>query len=117
MSTTAKPSNSLQAKQRQETDDKVVAAIEAHGPLSVYQISIETGLARTTVELSIARLRGGGTLRILPGKRQVGKKDSLASVYDVGIDEDSFLARGPVEFKIHRHPQDVALFGEHRSAA
>lgn len=117
MDKTGKSVTKLQAKQRQETDDKVVAALEEHGPLSVYQISTKTGVARTTVELSIARLRSGGTLRILPGKHPVGKKGSLASVYDLGIDEGSFLARGPVEFKIHRHPQDVALFGEHRRSA
>lgn len=33
MTTPTRSPNSLQAKQRQETDDKVVAAIEEHGAL------------------------------------------------------------------------------------
>lgn len=117
MITPAKPSNSLQAKQRQETDDKVVAALEANGVMSLEQLIGATRLVRSTAELAIARLRRGGIVRMLPGRRPVGKNYSMARVFELGVDEKAAVSRAPVEFKIHRHPQDVALFGEHRSAA
>lgn len=117
MDKTGKSVTKLQAKQRQETDDKVVSALEEHGVMSLEQLIGATRLVRSTAELAIARLRRGGVMRMLPDRRPVGKNHSMARVFDLGIDEEAFVSREPVEFKIHRHPQDVALFGEHRSAA
>ena len=117
MTTTAKPSNSLQAKQRQETDDKVVAAFEMHGAMTIVELIAATRLARSTIQLSVDRLREAGVLRKLPDPKVIGTHKWLAYVYELGEEEDLQMKREPVEFKIHRHPQDVAFFGEHRSAA
>lgn len=117
MSTPTRPSNSLQAKQRQETDDKVVAAFEKHGAMTIVEIIAATRLVRSTVQLSVDRLREGGMLRKLPDPKAVGTHKWLAYVYELGEEEDLPMKRDPVEFKVHRHPQDIALFGEHRSAA
>lgn len=117
MTTPAKPSNSLQAKQRQETDDKVVAAFERHEAMTIVELIAATRLVRSTVQLSVDRLREAGVLRKLPDPKVVGTHKWLAYVYEIGEEEDLPMKRDPIEFKIHRHPQDIALFGEHRSAA
>lgn len=114
MSETRKISNKLQAKQRQETDDKVVAAIEEHGVMAVVQLIAELRLSKSTVEKSIVRLRRGGFVRARSEKQPVGKSGALASVFELGIDEKLFVSCEPVEFVLHRHPQDVAFFGEYR---
>jgi hypothetical protein len=107
----SKKPNRLQTKQRQETDAKVIAALEKHGPMSLEQLTATTRLVRATAELAITRLRRGGVMRMLPDRRPVGKNHSMARVFDLGVDEEAFVSRQPVEFEIHRHPQDVALFG------
>lgn len=107
----------LQAKQRQETDDKVTAAFEANGAMTIVEVIAATRLVRSTVQLSVDRLREGGVLRKLPDPKVVGTHKWLAYVYELGEEEDLPMKRDPVEFKVHRHPQDIALFGEHRSAA
>lgn len=117
MTTSTRPSNSLQAKQRQETDDKVVAAFEANGAMTIVEVIAATRLVRSTVQLSVDRLREVGVLKRLPEPKVIGTHKWLAYVYELGEEEDLPMKREPVEFKIHRHPQDVALFGEHRSAA
>lgn len=117
MGKTGKSVTKLQAKQRQETDDKVVAAFEANGAMTIVEVIAATRLVRSTVQLSVDRLREGGVLRKLPDPKVVGTHKWLAYVYEIGEEEDLPMKRDPVEFKIHRHPQDVALFGEHRSAA
>ena len=117
MTTPTRPSNSLQAKQRQETDDKVIAALAKHGAMSLEQLNSVTRLVRSTLELAIARLRRDGVMRMLPDRRPVGKNHSMSRVFELGVDEKAVVSRETVEFKIHRHPQDVAFFGEHRSAA
>jgi hypothetical protein len=113
----SKKSNRLQTKQRQETDAKVIAALEKHGPMSLEQLTETTRLVRATAELAITRLRRGGIMRILPDKYPVGKNHSMARVFHLGVDEEAFVSRQPVEFKIHRHPQDVALFGAYSKEA
>ena len=117
MTTPTKPSNNLQAKQRQETDDKVVAAFEANGVMTIVEIIAATRLVRSTVQLSVDRLREAGVLRKLPDPKVVGTHKWLAYVYEIGEEEDLPMKHDLSEFKVHRHPQDVALFGEHRSAA
>lgn len=117
MGKTGKSVTKLQAKQRQETDDKVIAALEANGVMSLEQLIGATRLVRSTAELAIDRLRRGGVMRMLPDRRPVGKNHSMARVFELGIDEKAVMSREPVEFNIHRHPQDVALFGEHRRSA
>lgn len=114
MTTPTRPSNSLQAKQRQETDDKVVAAFEANGTMTIIEIVAATRLVRSTVQLSVDRLREGGVLRKLPDPKVVGTHKWLAYVYELGEEEDLPMKSDPGEFKIHRHPFDVALFGEYK---
>lgn len=114
MSAQAKPSNNLQAKQRQETDDKVTAAFEANGAMTIVEVIAATRLVRSTVQLSVDRLREGGVLRKLPDPKVVGTHKWLAYVYELGEEEDLPMKREPVEFKVHRHPFDVALFGDYQ---
>ena len=114
MTTPAKPSNSLQAKQRQETDDKVVAAFEANGAMTIVELIAATRLVRSTIQLSVDRLREAGVLRRLSDPKVVGTHKWLAYVYELGEEEDLPMKRDLVEFKVHRHPFDVALFGEYK---
>ena len=114
MITQAKPSNSLQAKQRQETDDKVVAAFEANGAMTIVELIAATRLVRSTIQLSVDRLREAGVLRRLPDPKVVGTHKWLAYVYELGEEESLLAKRESVEFKVHRHPFDVALFGEYK---
>ncbi|HJP69524.1 MAG TPA: replication-relaxation family protein [Sphingomicrobium sp.] len=117
MTTPTRPSNSLQAKQRQETDDKVVAAFEKHGVLSRAQVVEQTGFDDEAVRRAMDRLRDAGMIQKLKQRDASGKGGRQAALYALGTEEDAPIERGPTEILIHRHPQDVAFFGEYRRVA
>lgn len=107
----------LAARQRQETDARIEAIFEKHGQLSRAQVVKISGIADSTVHLSIERLRKDGVLRKLTDRRRDGARGMMACIYEIGVEEDAPLFRGPVSFEIHRHPQDVAFFGEYQREA
>lgn len=103
--------------QREETDTRVMAAMEAKpGGLSFAQLSEATGYPMSTVENSVHRLRRNGFVRKLDERRRVGKSGIPACVYDLGDEADTWRPMAPV-FTPFRHPMDVAFYGEYRRAA
>lgn len=101
--------------QREETDTKVMAAMEGTpGGLSFAQLSETTGYPMSTVEKSIDRLRRNGFVRKLDERRRVGRFGNLACVYELGDEGDIPLQAKPALVVVRRHPMDVALFGEYR---
>lgn len=106
-----------QSSKRQRDDDKVVAAFETHGSLSRAQVVEYTGLDDQTVKRAMDRLRDAGMIRKLDERRAMGKGSRQAAIYDLGVEEDAPIKHAPVHIIIHRHPQDVAFFGEFTRAA
>lgn len=104
--------------QREETDTKVIEAMEATpGGLSFAQLSESTGYPMSTVEKSVDRLRRHGFVRKLDGRRRVGRFGNLACVYELGDEAEQEIHRKPVVITAFRHPQDIAFFGAPKSAA
>jgi predicted transcriptional regulator len=103
----------LAKAERERTDSTIMAILEKHGVLSRSEMVAHSGLPDSTVWLSVERLRKEGCVRKLDEMRRVGKRGNMACVYELGCEEDAPLHREPVVLTIHRHAQDVALFGEY----
>lgn len=84
--------------------------------MSVEQLVAKTKFARSTVKLSVERLRKDGVVRKLPKKRACGRRGIFACVYELGCEEDLPIRRAPVKFAPFRHPQDIAFFGLPKTA-
>lgn len=112
--------------------ETILRALEDHGAMTAAEITERTKLARSTVKKNLERMRKDGLICML-GVKQMdvpanGKKPQL---YGVGGQkyaeqaqgdamtggDDEPLHRGPAVVTIHRHPQDVALFGEYERRA
>jgi predicted ArsR family transcriptional regulator len=103
------------AQERLLTNDRVIAALEKHGPLSIEQIVWKTELAKSVVQNAIDRLRRDGEIRKLSERRRVGRSGTPAHIYELGAEEAA--KPEPMRTVVRRHEQDVALFGEYRRAA
>jgi predicted transcriptional regulator len=107
----------LSSKIRQENEDKIANALEEASPLSVVQLFEITGICLSTVKITIDRMRDAALVRKHPVKMRQGKRGMLTSVYELGMDDEPKLKRDPVILTIHRHAQDVALFGEYQKVS
>ena len=104
--------------EREGIDAEVIAALrESKEPLSLAQLSQETGYPMSTIEKSMDRLRRHGEARMRDERRPVGKFGNLANVYEIGDETEQPIRGASVVFVAFRHPQDVAFFGEYRRAA
>lgn len=105
------------AQERLATNDKVIAALEKYGPLSVEQILWKTDLSQTSVHNALERLRREGEVRMLNERRRVGKRGVPARLYDLGVEDEKHRPSPPATVIVRRHPFDVALFGEYQGEA
>lgn len=105
------------AMQRHDTNERVMEFLGRDGPLSAEQLVLKTGLAKSTIQNAIDRLRRGGLVLKLNDRRRVGRAGIPAHLYGLGCDEDREEMPAPVVVEIRRHPQDVALFGEYGRAS
>lgn len=105
------------AQERLVTNDRIISALEKHGPLSVEQLVWKTELAKSVVQNAIDRLRRDGEVRKLAERRRVGQRGTPACVYELGDENELPKPAAPAKFVVRRHEQDVALFGDYRRAA
>lgn len=95
-----------------ERDAQIEVLIEQHGRLTAPQITRLSGFSRRSVDTAIARLRANGAIRD-SGEKDVWRNHK-ATFYEIGGEQRESARTIP---EIHRHPQDVALFGEYQRAA
>jgi DNA-binding transcriptional ArsR family regulator len=122
------------AEEQKRTYDAIMQALENHGEITAREIVIHTGLSRSTVKMALERLRKVGLIKMLgksPERTRTGIKPRLYGLGneneegEEGVslpieedeDTDSPFRRAPTVVIIHRHPQDVALFGEYERRA
>jgi DNA-binding transcriptional ArsR family regulator len=106
------------------TYDAIEKAIEDHGEMTAYELVERTGLSRSTIKMALERLRKLGIVRMLGKKPDATRTGIKPRLYGLGsekesaaeVDEDDFdspFKRPPTLVVVHRHPQDVAFFGEY----
>lgn len=102
-------------RDRARTDGKVLRALREHGELTRTEVSESTGLSDSTVWLSMGRLMDSGKVREVEGSMRRVPRGNLAHLYELG--DGRGRKKAAVIQGVHRHPQDVALFGEYERRA
>lgn len=102
-------------RDRARTDGKVLRALREHGELTRTEVSESTGLSDSTVWLSMGRLIDSGKVREVEGSMRRVPRGNLAKLYELG--DGRGRQKVEVVKGVHRHPQDVAFFGEYERRA
>lgn len=79
--------------EREATDAAVMHALKVRGPLTVAQLAAETGVAESTIQNSLDRLRRDGDVKKLDKRVRAGKFGNMAHPYALGVEEISEVKR------------------------
>lgn len=105
----------LARAQREAAEAKIEAILAREGPLSAIQLVGLTHMSRATIERHITRMRRIGVVKKLDEPYIDERTKRASTIFALGTENDVEFKREPVVVTIHRHPQDVALFGEYRA--
>jgi len=100
-------------KERKESEDLVILALENHGQMSIAQLVGKTHLAKSTVQSTINRLRQDGEIKLSGQRGRVGNRGVLSSLYEIGVDDIVAMKRETIQI-IFRDPLVEALYGPYQ---